>query len=350
MGDELPHVSCLAWNRLVHIAGRTEIALQIRARTSTILFTVAPHEVEVSWQVLRQIAREWAGSAAELEEVTPLAGGCINTTLALQARGNQKAVLKITPHRVDRAYADEEHQLELLREIGVPVPKIYLCNTGSLESPFSYLLMEFVEGVDLNAARAACTPGAFDELQAHLAELVLRMHARQSGQYMRVTASDTPRHTHWHACYREIFDGIWNDVAGSGILPVKARKVVSRVHDRLDRLLVDADAPRLLHWDLWATNILARPDTDGRWRVAALLDPNCKYGHVEAEIAYLDLFQTVTPAFTRAYQQCHKLPPEYHRIRKPIYQLYSLINHLRLFGQDYLKQVLAAVEKVGGVV
>jgi len=119
---------------------------------------MTPHEVEVSWQQLRQIVHDWAGSAAELDEVTPLCGGAINTTLCLVTKCGQKSVLKITPHRVDRSYADELLQLELLREVGVPVPEIYHHHGGSLEQPFSFLLMEFVEGVDLGAAKSRCSP------------------------------------------------------------------------------------------------------------------------------------------------------------------------------------------------
>src|SRR6185312_5743916 len=309
-----------------------------------------PHEVEVSWQELRQVVRDWAGTAAELDEVTPLCGGCINTTLALRTSDNQRAVLKITPHRVDMAYADEAHQLQLLREIGVPVPEVYQCKTGSLENPFSYLLMEFVEGVDLSAARTRCGGEEFEQIQQHLAELVLMLHDRRSPQYMRVTASDPKRYDKWHECYRDTFQPIWNEVEESGLLPVKPRKVIAKVHDRLDRLLAHDDGPRLVHWDIWATNVLAKPDADGRWRVSALLDPNCKYAHAEAEIAYLELFHTVTPTFMKTYQQVFKLTAEYHRVRKPVYQLYSLLNHLHLFGQEYLKSVLAMTEKVGTLV
>jgi len=313
-------------------------------------FIVAPHEVEVSWQALRQIVRDWTGTAAELEEVTPLAGGCINTTLFLLTKNNDRAVLKVTPHRVDRAYVDEAHQLALLREVGIPVPEIYACKTASLDSPFSYLLMEFVEGRDLAAAKAACSPEEFDQIQSHLAELVLLMHERRAQRYMRVTEAQPVQFDEWHECYRGIYDGIWKEVADSGLLPVKARKQVSRVHDRLDRLLGHDDGPRLAHWDLWATNILVRRDEDGRWRVAALLDPNCKYAHAEAEIAYLELFHTITPRFLRAYQERYKLMSEYHRVRKPVYQLYSLMNHLRLFGPEYTKSVLAAIERVSVLV
>ena len=307
---------------------------------------MTPHEVDVSWQELRQIVREWAGTAAELAEVTPMAGGCINTTLCLHTADHQKAVLKITPHRVDRSYADESHQLQLLREIGVPVPVVYTTKIGDLESPFSYLLMEFIEGTDLSAAKASCTAEEFDRLQCHLAELVLMIHDRRSPHYMRVTASEPKRYEKWHECYHDIFNPIWREVEKSSALAVKPRKQMGRIHDRLDRLLAHDDSPRLVHWDIWSTNVLVRPDANGRWRVAALLDPNCKYAHAEAEIAYLELFHTVTPTFLRVYQQTHKLPPEYHHRRKGIYHLYSLIDHLHLFGQDYLKSLLQCAEQV----
>lgn len=310
---------------------------------------MTPHEVEVSWQSLRQIVRDWAGTAAELEEVTPLYGGCIHTTLCLQTRDHQKCVLKITPHRVDLAYADEAHQLQLLRDVGIPVPDIYHCKIGTLDSPFSYLLMEFVDGIDLAAAKSSCTPEQLDDVQLHLAELVLVMHERRSPSYMRVTAAEPRRYENWHECYRDMFHPIWCNVEKSGVLPIKTRKLMSKIHDRLDRLLPPADCPRLVHWDLWATNILTRPDPGGRWRIAALLDPNCKYAHAEAEIAYMELFHTITPAFLRAYQQVHKLPAEYHQVRKHVYQLYSIIDHLHLFGKEYLPRAVAMIERVGGL-
>src|SRR5579884_306618 len=192
-----------------------------------------PHEVEVSWQMLRQIVQDWAGSSAELAEVTPMAGGCINTTLALTTRDGQRAVLKITPHRVDKAYADEAHQLRVLHEAGVPVPDVYVCRIGTLDRPFSFILMQFVEGVDLSAAKAACSADEYDQLQSNLAELVLLLHDRRAPHYMRVTHDEPDRYDTWCDCYREIYDGIWHEVEKSGVLPTKARKQVSRIHERL---------------------------------------------------------------------------------------------------------------------
>src|SRR5260370_39213772 len=111
------------------------------------------HGSDISWDMLRRIVRDWVGTAAELTEVEPLAGGCINTTLALTTATGERAVLKVSPHRVDRTYIDEAYQLNVLRAIGLPVPEVFSCKGGTLEEPFSYLMLQFIQGVDLSEAR-----------------------------------------------------------------------------------------------------------------------------------------------------------------------------------------------------
>jgi fructosamine-3-kinase len=306
-------------------------------------------EMDISWGTLRQIVKDWSGTSAELAQATPLVGGSINTTICLDLADGRKAVLKITPHRVDRAHADEACQLKLLKSVGMPVPDVYACHVGSLENPFSYILMEFVDGVDLSEARSRCSSDEFDGIQTHLAELLLALHSNQGPHFTRVASTEAKCFSTWHECFRDVFDPIWAEVEKANALPIKQRKIIARVHDRLDRLLAHDRSPCLVHWDIWATNVLALP-MDGGWRVSALLDPNCKYAHCEAEIAYIELFHTCTPAFMKAYQRERRLPDEYHRVRKPVYQLYSLLNHLRLFGQEYARALGNAIERVSALV
>jgi fructosamine-3-kinase len=177
------------------------------------------------------------------------------------------------------------------------------------------------------------------------------MHARTADKYMRVMAAeDGAQYDSWPAFYRAVYDPIWKETEKLTMLPVKARKLIGKVHERLERLIGHADVPRLVHWDIWSTNILARANGDGRWSVRCMLDPNCKYAHAEAEIAYMELFHTITPAFLKSYQQTRRLDGEYHRVRKLIYQLYPLIDHVCLFGQEYVKPLLATVDRLQAVV
>lgn len=307
-------------------------------------------ENEISWQVLRRIVHDWAGSAAELAEVKPLTGGHINSTLGLITSSGDRAVLKVSPHRVNRELVREAHQLELLRELGLPVPEVYGVHLATLEMPDSFLLMEHVEGITLAEAKVQCSTEAQDQLQRHLADLVLTIHSQQGPAYFRHTPTDSPKFETWPAFYRHVYDPIWVEVEKNPSLPAKVRRHIRKLHDKLEEILAHEDAPRLVHWDIWASNILAGPDESGQWRIKALLDPNCKYAHAEAEIAYMELFHTVTPAFMKQYQQHHRLGDEYHRIRKPVYQLYPMLHHLQRYGHEYLKPLLAAWERAASVV
>jgi fructosamine-3-kinase len=305
---------------------------------------------DISWQTLASIVHEWIGASAELAEVRALHGGSISTTLAITTRGGDRAVLKVSPHRIDRSYLHEAYQLNVLRTIGIPVPQVFSCKIGSLDSPVSYLLTEFIDGIDLTHAAEQCSPDDFAHAQMHLAELTLKIHAQTHSHYTRVTEGRREEFESWPKLYRDCYENLWKEAQRTTLLPPKARKQIEKIHSKLDQLLLHGDHPRLIHGDLWSSNVLAAPDQHGKWWVTCLLDPMCKYAHAESEIAYLELFKTATPAFLRAYQSVHRLPVEYHKLRKPIYHLYELINHLQLFGAEYAKPLLATLERLEKVV
>ena len=311
---------------------------------------MSQQEGDISWQVLRRIVQEWAGTAAELTEVKHLDGGSISTTLLLTTKDNANAVVKISPYRVDRSYENEAHDLNLLRSIGIPTPEIYQCVVGTLEDPNSHLLMEFKPGVDLNEAKRRCTTDQYDDLQRHLAELVIAMHQKSGPAYGRVIPKGLTVYADWPTFFREVYEPTWQQAQKLNSIAPKTRKMLGKLNARLDRFLIHGDVPRLVHWDLWASNVLCAPDESGKWQISAVLDPICKYAHAEAEIAYLDLFHTCTPTFMKAYQQQFKLDEAYHRVRKPIYQLYPLLNHVCTFGGEYVKPLMGAIEKVSGLV
>jgi fructosamine-3-kinase len=306
-------------------------------------------ENDISWQVLRRIVHDWAGSAAELTEVKPLEGGCINTTLALMTAAGPRAVLKISPHRVNREFLREADQLAHLKRLGIPVPEVYFSHLADLENPHSYLLMEFVDGVDLNSARQHCSAEEFDDLQRHLAELVVILHSQRAEVYGREKEGE-PKFADWPKFYRHVYEPIWHEVEKSGVLPKGSKKQIAKLHEKLEKWIAHDDCPRLVHWDIWAANVMAMPDASGKWRISAMLDPNCKYAHGEAEIAYMELFHTVNGAFLKSYQQSFKLGDGYQRIRKPIYQLYELINHVQLFGPEYVKPMMACFERIAPMI
>ena len=75
--------------------------------------------------------------------------------------------------------------------------------------------------------------------------------------------------------------------------------------------------------------------SDGK---AMLIDPACYVGHPEADLAMTELFGGFPNLFYDAYKEEKPLQPGYEE-RRDIYNLYQLLNHLNLFGANYLEPV-----------
>jgi len=90
--------------------------------------------------------------------------------------------------------------------------------------------------------------------------------------------------------------------------------------------------PSLLHGDLWSGN--AGFTADG----PVIFDPAVYYGDRETDLAMSELFGGFPREFYRAYDEAFPLPEGYEQ-RKPLYNLYHLLNHLNIFGGGYLGQV-----------
>ena len=88
--------------------------------------------------------------------------------------------------------------------------------------------------------------------------------------------------------------------------------------------------PSLLHGDLWGGNWAA--DEIGR---PVIYDPATYYGDREADLAMTELFGGFEPAFYSAYQ-AHSPLADGYELRRDLYKLYHMLNHLNLFGGGYL--------------
>lgn len=101
----------------------------------------------------------------------------------------------------------------------------------------------------------------------------------------------------------------------------------------LDKFFTDAPpSPSLLHGDLWSGNY----DYDDHGN-PVLFDPAVYYGDRETDIAMTELFGGFPADFYSAYRYNYPLDSGYN-IRKHVYNLYHILNHLNLFGGSYRHQ------------
>lgn len=119
-------------------------------------------------------------------------------------------------------------------------------------------------------------------------------------------------------------------------LPADLARRVETLARRLPDLLPTRPAPALLHGDLWVGNVMAQGA-----RVTGLIDPACYHGDAEVDLAMLSLFARPGAAFHAAYGATPDAG------RRPIYQLWPALVHLRLFGGGYRGLVDACLTDAG---
>ena len=90
--------------------------------------------------------------------------------------------------------------------------------------------------------------------------------------------------------------------------------------------------PSLLHGDLWGGNFAAMRDDE-----PVIFDPAVYFGDRETDIAMTELFGRFDAAFYRAYTEALPLDAGY-AVRRNLYKLYHVLNHLNLFGAGYAAQ------------
>jgi protein-ribulosamine 3-kinase len=76
-----------------------------------------------------------------------------------------------------------------------------------------------------------------------------------------------------------------------------------------------------------------------------VFDPACYYGDREADLAMTELFGGFPPVFYSAYREIWELDAGY-AVRRDLYNLYHVLNHLNLFGGSYRSQAEGMIERL----
>lgn len=244
------------------------------------------------------------------ERLERLSGGDLSEVLLLRRPDGRCTVAK-----GGAAVAAEATMLRALSAAGVPAPLVEGEHDG-------VLLLEHVPNDRVFSAAAWSDIGA----------ALRRLHQTNGELYgwpvdyrIRTVELDNRQHRDWPA-----FWGAQRLASTASLLDRPWRERVARLVERLPDLLPSDPRPALLHGDLWSGNILV---FEGK--LAALIDPACCYGDVEVDLAMLTLFDAPPADFWDAYGP---LAPGWDD-RRPLYQLFPALLHLRIFGAAYAPMV-----------
>ena len=252
-----------------------------------------------------------------------LSGGKVSRIFRLDLEGRETLAAKLESGAHDLRI--EGYMLNYLRQhSSLPVPQVFHVEPN-------LLLMEYIDGA----------AGLDEGSEAHLGELMAVCHQITSDAYgLERDTLIGPFHQpnspseSWIEFFREQRLMYMTDVARqTGHLPRQMTQRLKRFADKVDRYLIEPQAPSLIHGDLWKENVLVRHS-----RVVGIIDPALYYAHNEMELAYILLFNTAGDDFWKAYEQTQPLDADF-MLRRQVYSIYPLLVHVAYFGRKYLNDL-----------
>jgi protein-ribulosamine 3-kinase len=280
----------------------------------------------MNWQTISDRISLETGRDFHFAAAQPLGGGDINSAYRLEGK-DRSYFVKLNRRELAGMFAAEFAGLEEIAAAGAvhaPAPVVH----GEAGAQ-AFLVLEYVEF-------GASTPQSRCLLGQQLADL----HRRRQpyfGWHRDNTIGSTPqvntRSDDWIVFWRDQRLGFQLQLAAqngyAGRLQTQGERLGSALAGLFDGY---RPQPSLLHGDLWAGN--SATDRQGR---PVIFDPACYYGDREADIAMTELFGGYGSDFYRAYNESWPLDAGYP-VRKTLYNLYHVLNHLNLFGGGYLRQ------------
>lgn len=259
-----------------------------------------------------------------------LSGGMINRVYYLRTE-RAEYVLKASTSGQTNLFAAEAQGLALIGNTGtIRVPTVYAHYDAPTEHT-SYILLEYI-----SSQRG--TRQSYQQLGRDLAALhhhIGPTYGLNHDNYLGLMPQRNQIHSTWAQFFAQQRLAVQAQIAEQqGYLPVQRAQRLSIVIDLIDRWLGDHHPPAsLTHGDLWSGNVLI-----DQHQTPVLIDPAVWYADREIELAYMSLFHGFPDIVEQTYQQTWPLAAGWQQ-RRPLYQLYHLLNHLNHFGEQYGAQV-----------
>lgn len=246
-----------------------------------------------------------------------------------------RVVVKISSIPHDPLLLQEEQALTFLRDqTQFPVPRPYGCCSPPEPIGACYLVLEWLPG--RNLGQAQLTPQGNEIIQKELAQYVAELHSHHRPAYGAL--GDGRGSLDWTELFRPRLELELQSVGH--LLKPESRRFVEHLMGNLPRFLDGAQTPTLVHGDLWKANIMVDDRDSCRPRITGFVDaPHAEFAEVEYELAYLQLFETASPAFYEAYaRHAGHVLREGHERRFCVYWLRTMMLHVRYFGVSYLER------------
>jgi protein-ribulosamine 3-kinase len=287
-----------------------------------------------AWTDIAAAIATATGKPFSIDSRDAVGGGCINAAYRVAGNGRTYFVKTNSAAKAGMFAAEAAGltEIDATNTIRVPRP---ICHGANRDT--SWLVVEFIE---LRPER----PGGMRALGRQLAALHRKTQDR-FGWDRDNTIGSTPqintRSTDWVDFFRERRLGFQLELAKRNGYAGAVQRDGARLMQALPSFFkAYTPRPALLHGDLWSGN--AAFDHAG---TPVVFDPAVYYGDREADVAMTELFGGFSGEFYEGYREAFPLDPGY-AVRRDLYNLYHVLNHLNLFSGSYLAQAERLLERL----
>lgn len=281
----------------------------------------------MNWNAFADTLSQHLAKPLKILKAESVAGGDINQAYRLQTNLGDIFVKLNQAHFVPMMQAEARSLEWILQTQTISCPKPLA--VGELEE-YSWLAMEYVpitsRGSDAKKGQALTR---------------LHQHIRQEhapfgwfeDNFIGKTLQKNAWHSNWPSFYGSQRLRPQIELAVLHGAPKRWLELGESLIERLPHFFATYEPQAsLLHGDLWGGN--SGFLTDG---TPIIFDPASYFGDRETDLAMTELFGGYSQDFYAAYNEILPIHEDY-QLRKPLYNLYHLLNHFNLFGGGYAHQ------------
>ena len=284
------------------------------------------------WEDIGSAIEAATGTHATIGQQGSVGGGCINQALRVQYGAATYFVKLNTAGKADM-FAAEARDLQELRgshTLRVPEPVCWGDNGQS-----AWLVME---NLPLGGRG---DPAALGEGLATMHRITRQQFGWEQDNTIGSTPQSNTPTDDWVEFWREQRLRFQLDLAAQHGHGGRLQSQGEKLLEAFPCLFTDyVPQASLLHGDLWSGNYAYTHDGE-----PAIFDPAVYYGDHEADLAMTELFGGFSADFYAAYR-AHYLLDSGYAVRKTLYNLYHILNHLNLFGGGYHGQAQRMIDSL----
>lgn len=210
--------------------------------------------------------------------MSELTEGYFNTAYRLELEDGQSFVLKVAPP-ADVPVLTYEHglmrgEVEAMRLASedplVPVPSVRHADFTRSRLPVDYFLMDVVEGLTWGSLRDALSDEQNADIEHQLGVITAAINAVDHPTFGYLATG--PAFDSWFEAFGWMCATLYADAARFGIEVPMPEHELTELLGSHRRAFEEVTRPCLVHWDLWAGNVLVQLDADGRARISGIVD------------------------------------------------------------------------------